>query len=62
MGYHINQKYKDVMQLVQYHKEVQPTANAMFYYTQPDEVDTLSSRYNTIKEYGSGSKFLMKLK
>jgi hypothetical protein len=62
LSYHIEHNYKDVFELIPYHKEVQLKTNAKFYFTSSDEESTLSNEFYRINEYGSGSRLLMRAK
>ncbi len=62
LSYHIKQKYRDKIILVDYHKDIMPDSDAMFYYTQSDEMERLLPRFNIHKEYSWRSRFLMRAK
>jgi hypothetical protein len=62
MSYHIKHKYADKIQLVPYHKEFEPESDAMFYFTQNDELERLLPKFNIHKEYNWRSRFLMRKK
>ena len=62
LSYHIEQKYPEVFELVPYHKELEVNSNAMFYYTQSDEVESLSPKFGPIRDYGWKSRVLLKSK
>jgi len=58
--YHIRQDYPGQMDLIPYHKEVQPESNTVFYYTQSDEEEALKTTFGVIQRYGWGSRLLMR--
>ncbi len=62
MSYHIRHEYSGLIELLPYHKEINTESQGVFYYTQSDEVDRLTPRYNKLKDYGWGSRVLMRLK
>jgi hypothetical protein len=60
LHYHINHDYPGQIELVPYHKEVQPESNTIFYYTQSDEEEALKARFGVIQRYGWGSRLLLR--
>jgi len=62
LSYHVSQKYNGLIELIPYHKEIQPTSDALFYYTTSDEKDQLGSKYKVISEYAWKTRVLLKLK
>jgi MFS family permease len=62
LNYHIKQLCPDKIILVDYHKDIQPESDATFYYTQSDEHEKLTPRFDIYQDYGWRSRFLMKHK
>ena len=63
LDYHIHHSaYKDMMELVPYHKDCQPDTDAKFYFTQSDELEKLSPRFDVVREYGWKTRLLLKAK
>ncbi len=62
LTYHINQKYRGVIDLVPYHKETNPKSEALFYYSEPGDADLLSENYSRIKEFAGTYSILWKKK
>ena len=62
LNYHLQQQFPDMINLVPYHKEIQPETDASFYYTQSDEVAPLSPRFDKTRDYSWGSRFLLRSK
>lgn len=62
LNYHLGQLYPGMVDLVPYHKEIQVDTDAMYYYTQSDEVEALSNTFTPIKDYGWRARFLLKRK
>lgn len=62
LSYHIARQCPDAIELVPYHKDLQPDSDALFYYTQSDEKDALQEKFGPVKEYGWGSRFLLRRK
>ncbi len=62
LSYHIGRQCPDAIELVPYHKEIQKDTDALFYYTQSDERDALQEKYGPVREYGWGSRFLLRRK
>lgn len=62
LTYHIDQKYRGILELLPYHKDVNPESTATFYYSEPNEVDILSPKFDKIKEFSGNYSFLLKHK
>ncbi len=62
LTYHIEQKYRGVLELMPYHKEVNPDSDATFYYSEPNEVEILSTKFDNIKEFTGNYSILLKHK
>lgn len=62
LTYHINQKYRGIIELLPYHKETNKSSNAIFYYSEPGEADVLSENFIRIKEFSGSHSILWKHK
>ncbi|MBC7886231.1 MAG: hypothetical protein H7X99_12195 [Saprospiraceae bacterium] len=62
LSYHIKYQYADVFELVPYHKDIQAESDARFYYTEAQELEKLSAKFEPVKDYGWRSRFLLKSK
>ncbi len=62
LSYHLDRKYPGVFELVPYHKEIETNTDAVFYYTQNDEVEALSEHYFVSRDYAWKSRILLKRK
>lgn len=58
LTYHINKKYRGIIELVPYHKETNVNSGASFYYSEPNESDILAIKFNKLKEFGDNQSFL----
>ncbi len=62
LSYHISHKYKGVIELIPYHKELEINEEARYYYIQSDQQEQLTQKFEKIKDYSSGNRVLMKAK
>ncbi|MCB9308575.1 MAG: hypothetical protein H6567_00780 [Lewinellaceae bacterium] len=62
LTYHINQKYRGLIELTPYHKETDQNSNAMFYYSDPSETELLSKNYDKVKEFSGSYSILWQKK
>lgn len=60
LSYHASHDFPGQIELIPYHKEVQPESNTIFYYTQSDEEEALKAGYGVIQRYGWGSRLLLR--
>lgn len=58
LTYHINQKYRGIITLVPYHKETNPESDAVFYFAEPNESNTLDPKFDRVKDFGLNQSVL----
>ncbi|MGB4958044.1 MAG: hypothetical protein WBO36_01145, partial [Saprospiraceae bacterium] len=58
LTYHIQQKYRGIIELSPYHKDTNPESEAIFYYSEPNEESLLNSNYEKLKEFNGTSSIL----
>lgn len=62
LTYHINNKYRGIIELAPYHKETNQNSTSTYYYSEPNEVDSLSKNYIKIKEFSGTYSILWQKK
>lgn len=62
LTYHIDQKYRGILELLPYHKDTNPESDATFYYSEPNEIDILNPKFEKIKEFTGNYSLLLRHK
>ncbi len=60
--YHIDHGYSEFIEMAPYNTKIDDDQKSLFYYTESGEKDKLSSRFDVVKDFGDGSRFVMKSK
>lgn len=60
--FHTQYDYPGMMDLVTYHKDVQPNSDTEFYYAQPEDLEVLKSKYEIVWAINGGHRYLLRLK
>lgn len=62
MSYHVSQKYSEFIEIAPWDTKIKDDGNSVFYYTEGGEKDPLAERFDVIKDFGYGARFLMRAK
>lgn len=60
--FHTQYDYPGLINLITYHKEVQPNSNTEFYYAQPEDYEVLKDKYDVVWAINGGHRYLLRLK
>lgn len=62
MSYHVANGYADYIQIAPWGVKIKDDSESVFYYTESGEKDQVADRFDIIKDYGYGGRFLMRAK
>jgi len=62
LTYHINDKYRGIIELLPYHKDTPNDSDALYYISEPGDMDVLSQNFIHVKQYDGGFGILWKKK
>jgi hypothetical protein len=62
MSYHAEHHYKDVIEIVPWNTKIENDQTSLFYYTEASEKDKLSVRFDIVKDYEYGARYLLRAK
>lgn len=62
LSYHVSQKYAEYIEIAPWDNKIKDDGNSLFYYTEGSEKDQLLERFDVIRDFGYGARFLMRAK
>jgi hypothetical protein len=62
LSYHVSQNYSEFIEIAPWDTKIKDDVNSVFYYTEGSEKDQLSEKFDVIKDFGFGARFLMRTK
>lgn len=62
MKYHIDHGYSEFIEMAPYDTKIDNDRQSLFYYTESGEKDKLLPRFDAVKDFGYGSRLIMKTK
>jgi hypothetical protein len=62
MSFHAEHHYKDVIEIMPWNTKIENDQTSLFYYTEASEKDKLSVRFDIVKEYEYGARYLLRAK
>lgn len=62
LSYHVSQKYAEYIEIAPWDTKIKDDGNSLFYYTEGSEKDQLSEKFDVVKDFGYGARFLMRAK
>ncbi len=62
LSYHITNKYRGMIELLPYHKDTPNDSPALYYISEPSEIDVLSEKFIQLKQYNGGFGILWRKK